>query len=494
MAKGYNVLFVSSEVYPYSKTGGLADISNSLPQALNSIGNEVRIVTPKYGQLDERRLQIHEIKRMKDLPIEFNGKKHKFSIKSSFIHGKNTKAQVYLLENNDFFKNKGIYQNIRTKKDFTNNDERYMFFCKTVLEILEVLHWKPDIIHCNDWQTGLIPAYIKTFYKNNPLISDIKTIFTIHNLAYQGNFPKSSFKKSGLPEDILTEDKVLHGGKFSFLKAGLVYADKISTVSEKYAEEIRKDKTYSCGMEKILEKRKRDLSGILNGIDYSVWNPNFDKHIPYRYTYQEIPLKYENKRELLQKFKFEYSEDIPLIGMITRLVDQKGFDLVADSFDQLMKLNLQMIILGAGEEKYQNFLTKMKKKYPDRLIIHIGYDENLAHLIEAGSDIFLMPSKYEPCGLNQMYSLIYGTIPVVRNTGGLSDTVDDYKKKNGNGFLFDKYDSKEMIKTIKTALEVYKDKDKWYELIRNGMAHDFSWKASAKKYTALYKKIVSTRK
>lgn len=494
MPKGYNVLFVSSEVYPYSKTGGLADISNSLPQALNSIGNEVRIVTPKYGQLDERRLQIHEIKRMKDLPIEFNGKKHKFSIKSSFIHGKNTKAQVYLLENNDFFKNKGIYQNIRTKKDFPNNDERYMFFCKTVLEILEVLHWKPDIIHCNDWQTGLIPAYIKTFHKNNPLISDIKTIFTIHNLAYQGNFPKTSFKKSGLPDDVLTEDKALHGGKFSFLKAGLVYADKISTVSEKYAEEIRTDKTYSCGMEKVLEKRKRDLSGILNGIDYSIWNPNFDKHIPYRYTYQEIPLKYENKRELLQKYKFNYSEDIPLIGMITRLVDQKGFDLVAESFDQLMKLDLQMIILGAGEDKYQNFLTKMKKKYPDKLIVHIGYDENLAHLIEAGSDIFLMPSKYEPCGLNQMYSLIYGTIPVVRNTGGLSDTVDDYKKKNGNGFLFDKYDSKEMLKAVKTALEVYKNKDKWYDMIRNGMAHDFSWKASAKKYTALYKKIVSSRK
>mgnify|MGYP003582233202 CR=1 FL=1 len=495
MPKGFNVLFVSSEVYPYSKTGGLADISNSLPQALNSIGNEVRILTPKYGQLDERRLQIHEIKRMKDLSIEFNKKKHKFSIKSSFIHGKNTKAQIYLLENNDFFKNKGIYQNIRTKKDFPNNDERYMFFCKTVLDVLEVLHWKPDIIHCNDWQTGLIPAYIKTLYKDHPLISDIKTIFTIHNLAYQGNFAKSSFNKTGLPSEAFSDETGMLNGKFSFLKAGLAYADKISTVSEKYALEIRTDKNYSCGMEKLLTKRKNDLVGILNGIDYNVWNPNFDKLIPYRYTNQEIPLKYENKRELLNKYKFEYSEDIPLIGMITRLVDQKGFDLIVESFDELMNENIQMIILGAGEEKYQKFLLKMKKKYPKKLIVHIGYDEELAHMIEAGSDIFLMPSKYEPCGLNQMYSLMYGTVPVVRNTGGLSDTVNDYKKKDGNGFLFENYDSKDKMKAIKLALKIYlTDKNKWYDLIRNGMSHDFSWKASAKKYTALYKNIVASRK
>ncbi len=487
MAKGFNVLFVSSEVYPYSKTGGLADVSNSLPQALNSLGNEVRIITPKYGPLDERRLQIHEIKRLKDIPVEVDGKSSKFNIKSSFIHGKNTKAQVYLLENQDFFKNKGVYQNIRTKKDFPNNDERFICFCKAVLDVLEILQWKPDVIHCNDWQTGLIPAYIKTLYKDNPHIKDIKTVFTIHNLAYQGNFPKTSFKKTGMPEEVL--ENGTYDGKFSFLKTGLSYADKITTVSEKYAEEIRTDKDYSCGMEKTLESRKKDLTGILNGIDHSVWNPSYDKVITYRYTYQEIPLKYENKRELLNKYKLEFSEDVPLIGMITRLVDQKGFDLVEKALPALMKEDIQLIILGTGDEKYHKFLKNAKKKYGKKLIVHVGFDEELAHHIEAGCDMFLMPSKYEPCGLNQMYSLTYGTVPIVRDTGGLSDTVTDYKKPNGNGFLFEKYDPNELVKAVKEAITVFKDKNKWYKIMRNGMALDFSWKVSAKKYMSLYSKL-----
>ncbi len=487
MAKGFNVLFVSSEVYPYSKTGGLADVSNSLPQALNSLGNEVRIITPKYGPLDERRLQIHEIKRLKDIGVDIGDKSYKFNIKSSFIHSKNTKAQVYLLENQDFFKNKGVYQNIKTKKDFPNNDERFLFFCKAVLDVLEILQWKPDVIHCNDWQTGLIPAFIKTVYKDNPHIKDIKTVFTIHNLAYQGNFPKSSFEKTGLPESVL--ENGLFDGKFSFMKTGLAYADKITTVSQKYAEEIRTDKEYSCGMEDILESRKKDLLGILNGIDPSVWNPSFDKTITYRYTYQEIPLKYENKRELLNKYKFEYSEDVPLMGMITRLVDQKGFDLMEKVLPALMKEDIQLIILGTGDEKYHKFLKNAKKKYSKKLIVHLGFDEDLAHHIEAGCDMFIMPSKYEPCGLNQMYSLAYGTVPIVRDTGGLSDTIIDYKKPNGNGFIFEKYDAKELLKTIKTAIKEFQDKNNWYKIMRNGMALDFSWKVSAKKYMSLYSKL-----
>ncbi|HMS63657.1 MAG TPA: glycogen synthase GlgA [Ignavibacteria bacterium] len=494
MAKGFNVLFVTSEVFPYSKTGGLADVSNSLPQALNSLGNDVRIISPKYGQLDERRLQIHEIKRLKELKIKVNGKDTKFSIKSSFIHGKNTKAQMYLLESNDYFKNKGIYQNSKTKRDFPNNDERYLFFCTAVIEILEILQWKPDVIHCNDWQTGLIPAMIKTLYKNNPYISDIKTVFTIHNLAYQGNFPKTTFEKTKMPDSVFTEKGGLHFGKFSYLKTGLNYADKISTVSQKYSEEIRTDKEYGCGLEDVLNARKKDMVGILNGIDYSIWNPNVDKLIPFRYTHQEVPLKYENKRELLSKYKIEFNEDIPLIGVISRLVDQKGFDLIEKIMPMLMKENVQMIILGTGEEKYQKFLKKAEKKYKNKLAVHIGFDEELAHYIEAASDMFLMPSKYEPCGLNQMYSLRYGTVPIVRNTGGLADTIIDYRKPKGNGFLFDKYDQNDLMKTIKSALELFKDKNKWYKLVREGMSLDFSWKVSALKYMKLYKDVASSKR
>lgn len=493
MPKGYNVLFVTSEVFPYSKTGGLADISNSLPQVLNSLGNEVRIITPKYGQLDERRLQIHEIKRLKELTLTVNNKPSKFSIKSSFIHGRNTKAQVYLLDNQDYFKNKGIYKNSKTKKDFPNNDERYLFFCKIVLEILEILQWEPDIIHCNDWQTGLIPVMIKTIYNDHPHIKNIKTVFTIHNLAYQGNFPKSTFKKTGLPDTVFTEHGGYHFGQFSYLKAALNYADKITTVSQKYAEEIRTLKDFSCGMEKVLDRRKKDLVGILNGIDYNVWNPTFDKIIPYRYTYQEIPLKYENKRELLHRFKIEYDENIPVIGMISRLVDQKGFDLIVEILPELMKENVKLVVLGTGDDKYHNFLKKAKDRYPKKLMVHIGFDEELAHHIEAGCDMILMPSKYEPCGLNQLYSLKYGTIPVVRNTGGLSDTVIDYRKPNGTGFLFNKYKGSDLLATIRTALKIYNEnKDKWCCMIRNGMALDYSWSASAKKYMDLYKKLLSS--
>lgn len=493
MAKGYNVLFVTSEVFPYSKTGGLADISNSLPQALNSLGNEVRIISPKYGPLDERRLQIHEIKRLKDLNVNLLGKNYKFSIKSSFIHGKNTKAQMYLLENNDFFKNKGIYENSRTKKDFENNDDRFLFFCKTVIEILEVLQWKPDVIHCNDWQTALIPALLKTVYKDNQHTKGIKTVLTVHNLGYQGDFPVSTFAKTGMPEKVLGEIGFAKG-RFNYLRTGLHYADKITTVSERYAEEIRTSKEYSFGMEDVLNKRKKDLTGIVNGIDRNVWNPNTDKIITYRYTSQEIPLKWENKRELLKKFNFEMKEGVPLIGVISRLVESKGFELIKKILPDLMKEDAQYIILGTGEEEYQKFLLQAKKKYGNKLAVVIEFNEELAHHIQAGCDMILTPSKYEPCGLTQLYSLTYGTVPISRNTGGLSDTITDYKKADGNGFLFNKFDPKEFLSSVQTAISLYKkNRQKWNQLIRSGMALDFSWKVSAAKYMAMYKSLISSK-
>jgi len=490
MKKGYNVLFVTSEVFPYSKTGGLADVSNSLPQALNSLDNEVRIITPKYGPLDERRLQIHEIKRLKDLKVTALGKPTKFSIKSSFIHGKNTKAQIYLLESNDYFRNKGVYYNPRTKKEFSNNDERFLFFSKAVLEILEILQWKPDVIHCNDWQTALIPALLKTVYKDNAHINDIKTVLTIHNLAMQGVFPKSTFNKTGLPDYVFDEQAAGQSNKFNFLKTGLIYADKITTISPKYAQEILCEKELNKGLDDVLSKRKKDFKGVLSGIDYLTWNPSVDKIIPYRYTYQEIPLKYENKRELLNKFNIEYDEETPLLGMITRLVEQKGIDLLEKIIPDLMKEKVYLIILGLGEEKYHKSLLAIQRKYPKKLIVHIGFDEELAHYIEAGADMLLMPSKYEPCGYNQLYSLSYGTIPVVRNTGGLSDTIINYNKPEGTGFKFDKYDAKDFLNTIKIALNIYRtNKQKWHNMIRTCMAQDFSWKASAKKYMELYKSV-----
>jgi len=490
MARELNILFVTSEVTPYSKTGGLADVSNSLPQELGALGNAVRIITPKYGPMDERRLRVYEIKRLSGIEVPVAGSRSICNIKSSFIISPKGKVQVFLLENNEFFGEPGPYVDEKTGQDYPNNDERFIFFCRAVVQTLDLLGWRPDIIHCNDWQTGLIPAYIKTIYSKAPLLTSVKTVFTIHNLAFQGLFPHSSFQKSGLPDNIFNDHGVEYYEKFSFLKSGIVFSDVVTTVSENYAREIMTSSEFGYGFEGILRKRKEHLYGILNGVDYSVWNPEKDRLIPFRYSAKELPLKRENKKVLLKRFKLEFDPDIPVIGMISRLTDQKGFDLIEKILKELLNEKVQFIVLGTGEKKYQQFLDLTRKKNPRQMGVHIGFSEELAHLIEAGSDMFLMPSRYEPCGLNQMYSLKYGTIPIVRATGGLADTISDYKNGTGNGFVFDKYEPQELMKAIKRALKLFKNPEQWTKLVRAAMACDFSWETSARKYLDLYRSLV----
>jgi starch synthase len=494
MPKGLNILFCTSEVTPYSKTGGLADVSNSLPQELNALGHAVRIITPKYGPLDERKLRIYEIKRLTGIEIPVGDRIAICNIKSSFIVSPKGKVQVFLIENEEFFGQSSPYLDPKSGKDFPNNDERFIFYNRAVVQVLGLLGWQPDIIHCNDWQTGLIPAYIKTIYGKDPLLNSVKSVFTIHNLAFQGLFPHKSFLKSGLPDNIYNENGVEYYNQFSFLKTGLVFSDIISTVSEKYAQEITSSNEYGCGFEGILKKRKKDLYGILNGVDYSVWNPEKDKLIPFRYSSKELPLKRENKKALLKHFDLEYNAEVPVIGVVSRLSDQKGFDLVEGILKNLMAENIQFIILGTGDKKYSKLFESLKKKNPKKVGLHLGFSEELAHLIEAGSDIFLMPSKYEPCGLNQMYSLRYGTIPVVRATGGLADTISEYKNGKGNGFVFDKYEPAALMHAINRALKLFKVREEWIKLIRQAMGYDFSWEVSAKKYVELYKSLIKNHK
>lgn len=477
---------------PYSKTGGLADVSNSLPQDLNALGNAVRVITPKYGPLDERKLRIYEIKRLTGIEVPVGDKIAICNIKSSFIISPKGKVQVFLLENDEYFGNFNPYTDPKTNKDYSNNDERYIFFCRAVVQVLGLLGWKPDIIHCNDWQTGLIPAYIKTIHSRDSMLTSVKTVFTIHNLAFQGIFPHSSFQKSGLPDNIYNDEGVEYYNNFSFLKAGIMFSDIITTVSENYANEITTSNEYGYGFEGILRKRKKDLYGILNGVDYTVWNPEKDRLIPFRYSSKELPLKREDKKALLKKFNLEYDAETPVIGMISRLTDQKGFDLIEKILKDLMKEQMQLIILGTGEKKYQQLLDSMRKKFPDKVGVHIGFSEEFAHLIEAGSDMYLMPSRYEPCGLNQMYSLRYGTIPIVRATGGLADTICEYKNEKGNGFVFEKYDAAEFMKAIKRALKLYKNREEWIKLVKLAMSYDFSWEASARKYIELYRSLIKT--
>jgi starch synthase len=493
-SKKLKILFVTSEVVPFVKTGGLADVSAALPQMLAEMGHEVRIVVPKYGAVDDRKFKIHEVVRLKDLSIKIGDKDVVFSLKSCFLPGQKIRVQIYFLDNQEYFGSRNsLYVNPMTGEDYPDNDERFILLNRSVFELICKLGWIPDIIHCNDWQCGLIPAYLKTLYKDEELFKNFKTLFTIHNLAYQGIFPKSSFKKTGLPEELNSERGIEIYNKLNFMKSGLLYADTINTVSETYANEIRTDDELGAGLKHVLAKRKNDLYGIVNGIDAKVWSPEKDKHLLKKFSMKTLELKLVNKKELADKFRLDYNENIPIVGVISRLFDSKGVDLIKDAFPELMKLNLQMVLLGTGERKYHKFFENMTMKYPGKFAAYLGFNDELAHIIEGGSDIFLMPSRYEPCGLNQMYSLVYGTVPVVRETGGLADTVIKYNEKTGegNGFLFKQYEVEPMIRELKRALKLFEDKKSWTRIMKNGMKSDFSWDSSAKKYIDLYRTILA---
>ena len=348
MAKPLNILFLSSEVEPFAKTGGLADVSGALPQTIKQNEHEIRVMMPRYGCINERRSKLHEMIRLKDIEIPMGPKPYLASVKSSFIVNNQIKVQTYFLDNAHLFGRSGLYVHPDTKKDYPDNDERFIFFCRGVLEVLKRLGWQPDIIHCNDWPTGLVPAYIRTVYKDDPFYRDVRTVFTIHNMAYQGIFPKSSFAKTLLPPSLMGPEGVELNGNLNFLKAGLQFADAITTVSERYAQEIQGSEEYGAGLETVARKRKADLTGILNGIDYTVWDPAADSLIPARYDAKSIELKVENKKALLEKMKLPFDEKVTVIGIISRLADQKGFDLIGEVLDQLMKLDLQLVILGTG--------------------------------------------------------------------------------------------------------------------------------------------------
>ncbi|MDZ7763441.1 MAG: glycogen/starch synthase [Melioribacteraceae bacterium] len=326
-SKKLKILFVTSEVVPFIKTGGLADVSSALPQQLQELGHQVRIVVPKYGAIDERKYKIHEVVRLKDLTTQIGEKEVVFSLRSSFLVGAKTRVQIYFLDNDEYFGNRpSLYSDPLTGKDFEDNDERFILLAKSVFELISKLGWIPDIIHCNDWQCGLNPAYQKTIYKDDEALKDVKTLFTIHNLSYQGVFPKSTFKKTGLPDELNNTKGVIHANKVNFMKTGLTFTDHINTVSNTYSKEICKDKEIGSGLHTVLCKRQKDIAGIINGIDTNVWNPEKDKHIAKKYSIKKLEDKEENKKTLAEKFGFEYKPGVPVIGMVSRLTDSKGYE------------------------------------------------------------------------------------------------------------------------------------------------------------------------
>ena len=482
------ICFVSSEVSPFAKTGGLADVAAALPAALKNMEQDVRLMMPKYRMINDRKYVLRDVIRLREVHVELGGKVRTASGKTAFLP--NTKVHVYFLFIPELFDRKGIYQDPATGKDFEDNAERFAYFSKAVVETLKLLYWQPDIIHCNEWQTALIPYYLKTVYADEEFFQGTKTVLTLHNLAYQGIFPLELAPQLGIEEKEAQPGGAFElNGQLNLLKGGILYADAITTVSERYAQEITTAE-FGFGLEGVLKQRQKDLYGILNGVDYSVWNPETDRYLAAKYDAKSLDKKVENKKALCNQFKLPFQAETPLIGMVTRLVEQKGIDLVVDGIDELMKRDIQMVILGTGEEKYQTALKAAAEKYPEQLAVHFKFDEKLAHLIEGGADMFLMPSRFEPCGLNQMYSLKYGTVPIVRETGGLADTVEnvDPQTGKGTGFTFQEFSVEAMLDAVDRALAAFRDKATWAKIQKAGMRKDFSWENSAKKYLKVYEK------
>jgi starch synthase len=482
------ILYATSEMVPFSKTGGLADVAGALPKALRSLGHEVRAVVPFYDVTQKKDFDITSADVNFSVPIS-----DREEYGEIFHANSNNDVTVYFIGKSAYYEREELYGT--AKGDYPDNAERFIFFSKAILELCRVMDYSPDVIHCNDWQTGLVPIYIKTLLKDEPVFRDTATFFTIHNIGYQGLFWHLDLHLTNLPWDLFTPEGIEYFGKLNLLKAGIVGADIVSTVSPRYAKEIQMPE-FGCGMEGILSKRSDRLVGVLNGVDYDEWNPETDTHIVANYSSSDLSGKAKCKANVLAEFGLPVLPDTPLLGIVSRLTIQKGFDILAPIIDDIVEEGFQLVLLGSGEEKYVSLFTELAEKHPRNVGVKIGFSNALAHKIEAGADIFLMPSKYEPCGLNQMYSLKYGTVPLVRATGGLDDTIIDFPSSpslSGNGFKFEEYTSAALLAKIREARSCYRNSEVWNRIIQNGMACDFSWGSCAHTYEELYKKAISFR-
>jgi starch synthase len=477
------VLIASPEVFPFIKTGGLADVTGALPKTLQKLGIDARVILPKHKGIEEL-----------GFPMRYKNRKFACQVSQGLVDGEVVESEfdgvtAYLIEKDDYYYRDYLYST--PDGDYLDNAERFTFFSKSVLEAIRVTGFIPDVLHCNDWETALAPVFLKTLYKDDPALKSVSTLLTIHNLGYQGIFWQHDMHLLNIGWEYFTPDYIEFFGQINFLKGGIVFSDVLNTVSKQYSEEIQTEE-FGCGLDGVLRTRKKDLYGIVNGIDYENWNPEKDPNLPARYTSDNLEGKLVCKGALQEAMGLPVDRNVPVLGTISRLADQKGFDLIAASIEGLVSLGVQYVILGTGERRYHDLFSNLAKKFHDSVAVRIAYDNELAHLIEAGADMFLLPSRYEPCGLNQLYSLKYGTVPLVRGVGGLEDTIVDYsgRSRSGTGFKFYDYTGEAMLKTVKRALKVYKNKKAWSSLIKRCMAENFSWERSAKEYIALYEKAV----
>jgi starch synthase len=474
------LLFVVSECVPFIKSGGLADVAGALPKELSKQGTEVRIVMPKYGMIEDSYKK--SMKKIKEIYVKIGWRNQYCGIECLEYQG----LIYYFIDNEYYFKRDSLYGHY-------DEGERYSYFCRAVLESLPYLDFQPDVLHCHDWHTGMIPFLLKEEYRFKPGYDRIRTVFTIHNLQFQGIFPKEILHDLlNLSERYFNIDQLEFYGNVNFMKAALVSADIITTVSQTYKDEI-KTEYYGEKLDGVLRKRDTDLFGILNGIDDDIYNPANDDLIQFHYDQHSLERKRLNKTMLQNRFGLPNRQEVPIIAMVTRLTKQKGLELVQCVFHEMLQEDVQFILLGTGDKEFEQYFRHMENVYPDQVKAYIGFDEKLAHQIYAGADLFLMPSKFEPCGLGQLIAMKYGAIPIVRETGGLNDTVQSYNEftGEGNGFSFSHFNAHDMLYTVRRALSFYKQKNIWEKIMRSAMEKDYSWAKSAFKYNQLYADLLS---
>jgi starch synthase len=474
-----SIVFVSAELTPLATSGGLGDVSRALPRALATLGHRVSVFLPLYQSVRPRQAALEIVGEITTAGGE--------RVRVFQAPGALAPASLYLIEHDGYFDRPGLYG--QGGAEYGDNLERFGFFSRAVLEAVAALGLPADIVHSNDWHTGSVPALLKTVFAGHRSLGRAAAVFTIHNLAYQGRFAAGRLPATGLPWSVFHLDGVEYHGGINLMKAGIAYAAAITTVSPRYAEEIRTPELGE-GLDGLLRARARDLHGILNGID-ETWNPATDRHLPARYGATALDGKRVCKQGLLAEVGLKIALDVPCVGMVTRLNSQKGSDILLGVADDVLRLGVALVVLGSGEGHLEHGFRELGARRPDRVAVRIGFDESLSHRIEAGADMFLMPSRYEPCGLNQMYSLRYGTIPIVRDTGGLADTVRDPDEGRGrpNGFKFVRPWGTDLVAAVGRAVHAFHDPQRWQEMMRTGMAEDFSWRASARRYSGLYRSL-----
>jgi len=480
------VCLLASEAAPLSKTGGLADVSSAIAKYLHTAGHDVRLFTPLYSSIDRTRLSLESVPQLRNVELQLGLHRYRFSV----LVGKlpRSSAPVYLVECPELFSRSTLYT--------TDPDEhlRFLAFTRAVFVSCQHLQWAPQILHCNDWHTGFAPLFLKASYDWDRLFAATRSVLTIHNIGYQGAFSAAAVGDLNLgAKSYLLHQDDLQAGTINPLKHGIMYADAITTVSPTHAQEICTDQ-YGMGMQQALRARGGALTGILNGVDYEEWDPRHDRFLPYHYDARRPEVKAQFKRTFLARLGLEYDPAVPLAGIVSRLASQKGIDLMFDSLPEVLQWRaLSLVALGAGDSQYERFLSGLQERFPRRVLFRKGYDEEFAHWIEAASDMFLMPSLYEPCGLNQMYSLRYGTVPIVRRTGGLADSVEHYDPHTGlgTGVVFDDYDSEGLEWALNSALDLYAEPEHWQRMVRNGMSRDFSWPRQGGLYVDLYEKLLA---